>query len=79
MKEGDAPMPGQRKYAQSLTERPREPIDAARQIAGSDHTATSTISGVVDDTPVARMTRPARHENSLLAAGASSMHADAVR
>jgi hypothetical protein len=49
MKEGDAPMPSRRRYSQSLTEHPRERIDAACQIAGSDQTATSTNSGVVDD------------------------------
>ncbi len=48
-------MPSRRKHPQLSIERPREPIDAASAVAGSDQTATTTISGVVDHTPEGRL------------------------
>ena len=47
-------MPSRRHGPLSI-ERPREPIDAASAVAGSDETATTTISGVVDHTPGGRL------------------------
>jgi hypothetical protein len=40
---------------QLLIKRLREPIDVASPIRGRDETATSTISGIVDDMPGARV------------------------
>lgn len=77
MKEDDASMPSRRKHPQLFIQRLPEPIEAPSAVAGSDQTATATISGVVDHTPEGRLAGHAAH--SLLAARATSIHADAVR
>ena len=66
MREDDASMPSRREHPQLFIQRLPEPIEAPSAVAGSDQTATTTISGVLDHTPEGSLAGHQTH--SLLAA-----------